>query len=90
MWGINTIYTNIWFSSMSKTAIVGNWGADVDLSIVDAWDRLKLRLDAVRGAAIVVRERRAVAMVAMVLIHYGCGLCTMVVVYAAFGAGGRG
>jgi len=87
MWGINTIYTNIWFSSMSKTAIVGNWGADVDLSIVDAWDRLKLRLDAVRGAAIVVRERRAVA---MVLIHYGCGLCTMVVVYAAFGAGGRG
>ena len=44
----------------------------MDLSLVDAWDRLKLRLDAVRGAAIVVRERCAVA---MVLIHYGCGLC---------------
>lgn len=67
-----------------KTAIVGNTHADADLSMVEAWDGRARRLDAVRSvdasAAIVVRERCA-------WLWYSY---TMVVGYAAFGAGGRG
>ena len=67
-----------------KTAIVGKPHADADLSMVEAWDGRARRLDAVRSvdasAAIVVRERCA-------WLWYSY---TMVVGYAAFGAGGRG
>ena len=67
----------------TKTAIVGNTHADADVSMVDAWERLTRRLDAVR------RARRSSC--ASDVRGYGINtLLCMAVVYAAFGAGGRG